>query len=408
MEYLLSNNIKLIYKKGLSNLTSVSIALEAGAAMETEKLGVAHATEHMIYKGTKKRSESDINYELSKIFGFQNAMTNFPYVIYYGTLLGEDLKEGLEIFADLLINPLFEEAGFKEEMDVIKEELKEWDEELDQYCEDKLFINSFKSRRIKYPIIGTMEDLNNISLVDIKDFYNNYYVPENTSIAIVTSLDFEEVKNIVEELFLSWKTLKNMIKKSEVKYEEPIKDKFIDIRSGSNTCRVEIVFPIHNLNENEIKALRIFNEFFGEGVNSILYDTLRTKNGLIYDVITKIALEKYIKLYKITFNTSSDNINKTLELINQSIENLDLFKEKLTNEDIINLVKSIKLKRLFREEQSIILAKELSTYSAMFNDYKIYEKELVDLEKVSKDLIFKVAKSVLKSPSIEIIKNNIR
>ncbi len=89
-EYVLKNNVKLIYKKTTSNLTSISISLDAGAGKEKDLLGVAHATEHMVYKGTTKRSESEINRDLSKIFGFQNAMTNYPYVIFYGTSLAED------------------------------------------------------------------------------------------------------------------------------------------------------------------------------------------------------------------------------------------------------------------------------------------------------------------------------
>lgn len=94
VEYILKNNIKLVYKKTTSSLTSISISLGAGAAMDGKKLGIAHATEHMVYKGTKNRSESEINRELSDIFGFQNAMTNYPYVIYYGTLLNDDFKAG--------------------------------------------------------------------------------------------------------------------------------------------------------------------------------------------------------------------------------------------------------------------------------------------------------------------------
>ena len=129
-------------------LTSVSIGLEAGASVEEGLLGLAHATEHMIFKGTKTRSEKTINEELSKIFGFSNAMTNFPYVIYYGTLLGEDLYKGLDIFSDILLNPSFPIEGFKEEMDSIKEELNEWDEELQQFCEDKLLIHSFNKNKM--------------------------------------------------------------------------------------------------------------------------------------------------------------------------------------------------------------------------------------------------------------------
>ena len=133
-EYILKNGLKLVYKSTDSMLSSISIALDAGAIRDTEgKFGIAHVTEHMIYKGTSNRSEVEINKEFSEIFGFQNAMTNYPYVIYYGTLLSEDLAKGIELYADLLINTTLGNDGFKEEMDVIKEELKEWDEEVEQF-----------------------------------------------------------------------------------------------------------------------------------------------------------------------------------------------------------------------------------------------------------------------------------
>ena len=113
------------------------------------------------------------------------------------------MKKGVELLSDIVINPSFNDEGFKEEMDVIKEELKEWDEELEQYCEDKLFFNSFNNRRIKYPIIGTEESLESITLNDIREFYSKYYFPENTSIVIISSVSFDKVKDIVCRIF--WK-----------------------------------------------------------------------------------------------------------------------------------------------------------------------------------------------------------
>jgi len=430
-EYVLSNNLKLVYKPSESGLTSICISLDAGAGVEKEKLGIAHATEHMIYKGTKNRSEEKINEDLSNIFGFNNAMTNYPYVIYYGTFLSEDLKEGVELFSDILINPDFKEDGFKEEMDVIKEELKEWDEELEQYCEDKLFFNSFKSRRIRYPIIGTEESLESITLNDIKEFYNRYYFPENTTIVIISSIEFDKVIHIVNKYFGKWEnnlkasvkeecnykielkddivineSIKNNLLDTNIEYEQPRLNLFRNKREGIKTCKVQIVCPIDELSEKEIKAFRIFNQYFGEGVNSILYDTLRTKNGLIYDVITKISNENYIKLYKITFGTSKEKLEKALRLFNECVENicnLNKLEESISDDTIKKLVKSYKLKRLFREEQSIILAKELATYDTMFGDYKIYMDEISDLNELSKNIIFKVGKKVLTNLTIQII-----
>ena len=400
-EYILKNNIKLVYKKTTSSLTSISISLDAGAIMDGEKLGVAHATEHMVYKGTKNRSESEINKDLSNVFGFQNAMTNYPYVIYYGTLLSEDFKEGLALFKDIIVNPTFKEDGFKEEMQVIIEELNEWDEDLEQYVEDKLFLNSFNYRRIKNPIIGTIKTLKEMTLEDIKDFYAKYYIPSNTSIAVISSLDFEDIKNIIEEEFSIWEDKK--VIKENIEYEAPKGGVFYDYREGVNTCKVEIIYPIHKLTPKEIKALIIFDEYFGKGVNSILYDTLRTKNGLIYDIITKISLESHIKLYKINFSTSKENLDYTLKLINECIDNIDNLKSILNEDDKYRLIKGIKLKRLFREEQNIILAKELSTYGTMFGDFNRYLDEIINLGDLELDFVIDIAKKVLKNPSTEII-----
>ena len=403
-EYILENGLKIIYKNTTSKLTSISISLDAGAARDGEYLGIAHATEHMIYKGTKKRSESEINKALSNTFGFQNAMTNYPYVIYYGTLLSEDFKEGIEIFSDIIINPTFEEDGFKEEMNVIIEELKEWDEELEQYCEDNLFLNAFNDRRIKYPIIGTLESLKSITLNQIKSFYKEFYYPGNISIAIVSSLNFEDVRNVIEDYFGNWNNPINK-KYEDIVYEDPKAETFINYRDGINTCKVQMIFPIHKLNIKELKALRIFNEYFGEGVNSVLYDKLRTENGLVYDVTTKIAYEKHIRLYKINFSTSKENLNKGLELVNKCIGDLPNIVSCLDENRIKQIIKTLKLKRLFREEQSIILAKELSTYSTMFNDYKVYTEEFDYLDEITSEFILDVVVNVLKNQSIGIISN---
>ncbi|PRR81047.1 M16 family metallopeptidase [Clostridium vincentii] len=396
-EFILDNGIKLIYSKGTSQLTSISIGLEAGAAQDGEILGLAHATEHMVYKGTKKRSEDQINEELSKLFGFHNAMTNYPYVIYYGTLLGEELDKGVEIFSDLLINAAFPFEGFKEEMDVIVEELKEWDEELDQYCEDKLLFNTFRYNRLKYPIIGDIESLKKIKIEDIENFYKTYYSPGNTSIAVVSSLSFEEVKQIIEKYFSDWK--KKNVQPAIEKDEVPLVGIYRNMSDNTNTCKLQIVFPINDLSEMEMKALRIFNEYFGEGINSVLFSSLRTKNGLVYDVLTKIRHEKHIRLYKINFSTSKDKVDKALEIVNEAISNIEILNE----EKIAQFIKSIKIKKLFKEEQSIQLAKELSTYSVMFQDFRIYDNMLVGMEKITGGDILKVARNVLKNPSIEII-----
>ncbi|MEW9923590.1 M16 family metallopeptidase [Clostridium butyricum] len=403
-EIILDNNLKLIYKHSESELTSICISLNAGAGIEVEKMGVAHAVEHMVYKGTKTKSESQINEQLSSIFGFQNAMTNYPYVIYYGTLLNEDLNSGVELFSDIILNPEFDEKGFKEEMEVIKEELDEWDEEIEQFCEDKLFYNIFNKRRIKNPIIGTKESLDNLTVTDLKRFYEENYFPENTSISVITSIDFNSVKEIIDKYFGMWKSkvISRNSYVNNIEYEKIDASKIqITKRQGIKNAKVQMIFPLDKLNFKELNAFRLFNQYFGEGVNSVLFDALRTKNSLVYDVITRISNENYIKMYKITFTTSKENVNKAVELVMNLIKEINL-KDELGIR-LESLIKSYKLKRLFREEQSIILAKELATYDTMFGDYNIYENELGKIDEITETDILNSAKKVLKNSAVQVV-----
>ena len=148
---------------------------------------------------------------------------------------------------------------------------------------------------------------------------------------------------------------------------------------------------------------RSFNEFFGEGMNSILFDTLRTKNGLVYDVITTISNEKHIGLYKIEFSTSKEKLDKSLTLVKEAFNNVEEYEKDLTKEKIEELYKSIKLKKLFKEEQSIRLANSMTTYAIMFKDTNIFVDMLEGIEKLTSKDIINAAKKVLKNPSIEII-----
>lgn len=402
-EYILDNGLKLIYKKSISELTSICISLDAGAARDGEKLGVAHATEHMVYKGTETRTEKQINEELSNVFGFQNAMTNYPYVVFYGTLLSEDLHKGLDLFSDILLAPVFTEEGFKEEIEVIKQELKEWDEELEQYTEEKLYYNCMENRRLKYPIIGTTESLNSMRIENVINFFNNYYCANNATVTIISNLEFEAVRDMVEENFENWRSEKSPNDKEENKNETIKSGIFIDKKEDIKSAKVQIIFPIDELNKLEIKALRVFNQYFGEGVNSILFDTLRTKHSLVYDVLTRVANEEYIKVYKITYSTAHENVNKSIEIIQELIKSVDEYRNILKKNDVEALIKSFRLKRLFADEQSVRLAMQIATYDTMFGDGLLYIDESEDLSKIPVSFIIDTAIKVFRKMTIQVI-----
>lgn len=407
MEYCtLKNGIKLIYEHRPSDVTSFCIGFNAGAVDEgnTFHFGTAHALEHMISKGTLHKTENEINTAFDDIFGFENAMTNFPYTIYYGSCLRENLNAALELYSDILLNPLFPGKGFKEEMDIICEELKEWQGDLYQNCEDTLFRNSFKNRRIKEIIIGSEKSIRSITLDEIKKFYKAFYRPDNCVISFSSSLDFELICNLVEKYFSDWKQNSTVFKRdSEIFYEKNIPGTYRNKLAGIEGTKIQYIFDISSLKEEEFKAFLLFNEAFGEGTSSFLFNEIRTKNAAAYEIGSHVKNEPGIKLFSINMGTSKEKVERSIYTINELIHKIKNDKSYFNNENILKMSKRIKIKRKLKLERSIQLCKELTTYELMYGNFKKLYDEIDGLEDISGELIYLVINKILNNPSIQII-----
>ncbi len=409
----LKNGLKVIYKYVPGNITSFCIGVDAGAIREKGfPLGTAHAVEHMVFKGTVNKNELEINQLCDELFGFQNAMTNYPYVVYYGSLLNEDFEKGLELFSDIVLKPTFPENGFKEEMDIIKQELNEWSEDLYQFCEDELLYNAFHQRRIKNLIIGTHESISKITLNELKEFYNKYYIPSNMVVTVVTGSSKDQAINIVEKCFNNSKVQENISDLKSIKvdtledkylYENNNSGIFVKLKEGIGGAKIQYAYPIHNLSLKELGCLKVFNNYFGEGTSSILYDTIRTQNGLAYEIESTIKEENGIKLFKISMGTSEENIKKSLGLIDSSVEKIKQDTGVFNDQLIKKIIRSIELKRALRSEKSVQLAKDLACNEIMYGSNDIIYKMPEILSEVTSEDISRVINKVLNFPTIQII-----
>jgi len=408
-EYILDNGLKLLYEYRAGKVTSLCIGFDAGALEEEEKfhLGTAHALEHLISKGSKNRSENQINSELESIFGFENAMTNYPYTIYYGTCLSEDLERAVELYSDLLLNPLFSTKGFKEEVNVILQEIKEWEDDMYRYCESILFRNSFKKRRIRELIVGNKGNIESITLDEIKSFYDNFYFPENCTICVCSPLDSNFIRDIINIYFGSWEShLKKCVHQKSL-YEDVRTGVFEEIVPSIAGAKIQYIFDIQNLNDNEFKALLLLNAAFGQGTDSILFNKIRTENALAYEVGSSIKNERGIKLLSISMGTSFENVKKAISITCDTIDKFKCLKGYFTRSKIKALSKSINLKREIKFERSIEFCKEVVTSELMQRGCKqgVY-LNTYSLDDVQEEDIIEVANKIMIKPSIQILTGN--
>ena len=387
------NGVRFLYKFKEGVHTSFCIGLEAGANREDMgNIGVAHALEHILYKGTKKYNEMQINKKLDNLFAMNNAMTNYPYVIFYGVSSKDDFKEGFDLYSDIVLEPSFTEDGFKEELSVIKEESREWSDDSEQYCEDLLLESTFKNERINRIIIGTEQYIENINIKKLKDFYNKFYVSENMTVSFVGSLSYEEAREVIYNRF--GRLVKRSVESMNFERKEFNSGIYKEFKLKTDSTKIQVAYDLSNLTLEEITLLRIFNMYFGEGVSSVLYDEIRTKRGLSYEVYSEVKWEKSIEIFKIAINTSNKHRNEVLKAISDIEDNLLAMLDKLKLSDVKHLVKRYKLKLSLDIERGILLANRSTIYDVMFNEPNYIQKELdfddnIDLDKF-KELILSV------------------
>ncbi len=401
----LPNKVSIIYRKSLGSLTSLAIGFEAGANQEKNfPLGTAHALEHMVYTGTKNLSEEGVNALSDEIFALTNAMTNYSYSIYYGTVRKVDLEKALELFSEILLRPLLLEEAWEKERKVILQELSEWSEDMDQHCEDMALKNSFSGRRLGELIIGTEESIKSITIKDLRRFYNSFYTPENCTITIVTDIEEEEAVSSISRYFGNFidkyeTSVKNIINTGE-DHKEINKGYYQQKVNGFNGAKIQYLFDIGRLTPKELYALKVYCEYMGGGTSSILYDSLRTKAAMAYDVKASVKGEKGVEVMIFQISTSKENILKVIEVIDKIIEN---HYNNGVDFDVYKLQKRLSLKSALETERSIVLAHRLCTHEVMFKDYGRIIKEINGDYNISLKDINILLKRILSKKSIQLI-----
>ena len=188
----------------VNNIPKVSIQLTYHVGSkdeESKQKGLAHLIEHMIFKGTKKLSESDINAITHKLSGYANAFTSYDMTAYIYEFPSQHWHEGFTLLSDCMRNCRFDEQMLNSELKAVIQELKMYRDDYVDTAIHELFFQMFHDHPYHYPIIGFKQDLWNLNRDALVDFYHQHYVPNNAVLTVVGDVDPEEVFKEAEKTF---------------------------------------------------------------------------------------------------------------------------------------------------------------------------------------------------------------
>lgn len=188
----------------VATLPKVSIELlyKVGSREEESgEKGLAHLIEHMIFKGTQRLSESDINVITHKLSGYTNAFTSHDATSYVFSFPAWNWKEGLVMLSDCMQNARFDEQMLNSELKAVIQELKMYNDRYAGILVDQMLSLMFHDHPYHYPIIGFKQDLWNLNRDTLYNFYKKHYVPNNAILVVVGAVDPEDVFKEAEKLF---------------------------------------------------------------------------------------------------------------------------------------------------------------------------------------------------------------
>ena len=275
---------------------SFGVWVAVGSRDETVRLGgVSHFLEHLLYKGTRRRSALDISAAVEAVGGETNAFTAKEYTCYYARVLDTDLPLAIDVVCDLVIDSVLSEADVETERGVILEEIAMHDDEPGDEVHDMFAEAIFGEHPLGRMISGTPSTIAPMSRRRILSFYHQHYVPPSIVVSAAGNLDHANVIKLVKQAFARSDRLAAHDRPAP---HRPISGKAsprprparVIVRDkDTEQAHVALGCPAIARDDERRFALGVLNNAVGGGMSSRLFQEIREKRGLAYAVYSYTA-----------------------------------------------------------------------------------------------------------------------
>ena len=400
---ILPNGLKVITIKKDTRLASINIGVNIGSLYEDEKeLGMSHFVEHMLFKGTKNRSNEQLNRELEFLGGDYNAYTDYISTVYSITCLDEEFEKGIELLSDMILNSSFDEKEMKKEKGVVLSEIKSDKDDIEDLSISRTHEYAFDKSALRNSIAGTEEHVKGFKRKQVYDFYKKYYTPDNCVIVTVSAFSHEQMQKIITDLFGKWEGKSH--KKAKIIKEENKNIVKTTYKSQIEQGTVTYLYAFKEVCEKDKLPLKILSYKLAESSNSILFRELREERGLAYDVYSQLDLDENVNTMNIFTSVREESIDEVIEVIDKAI--LDIKNKDINfDEDMLCMMKKThKTGVVSTLEDCSSLCSYVLVQSLAGKDITEFINSMEELETLTGEDIYRVCNKYLNKPTIHILK----
>ena len=319
----LSNGIKVITERMASSLSSsVGVWVRTGSRDEPERLGgISHFIEHMLFKGTGKRTPLDIAREIESVGGALNAFTGREQTCFYAKVLCGDLPLAIDLLSDIVINSRFDAKELDRERLVIMQEIKMVDDTPDDLVHDLFFDRFWSANAVGRPILGDLGSVGGFKRDDVVGYYEERYRPGSIIITAAGGVNHSEVVQLLEKKFVKSRFGKKKSRaveggKVSVKEEAPVSTPSTTVLKR-DLEQVHLCLGVPSFAQCDPKRYSVYllSTILGGGMSSRLFQEVREKRGLAYSVYSYLTLLRDAGSLVVYAGTSKKDFGKVVRLV---------------------------------------------------------------------------------------------
>jgi predicted Zn-dependent peptidase len=340
----LANGLVVIAEARDRRPLSLGLWLRVGSRDEPEeRSGSAHFLEHLLFKGTKKRSAFQIAEEIDSLGGVVNGATHEEYTLFYINVLSEHAEKALDILADLVQNPLLRAEDIEREKGVVLEEIRMVEDNPQEKIFDLFIEQSWRDGHpLTRPVVGRAETVKRLSRAGVLEQFA-LYAPENMILVGVGGVEFARLMELAEE------KLGNSAQRAVPPERRPPQVRRHFYLEDRSSQQAHLCLGAEGLARGDGRryALEIMNAILGGGMSSRLFKRIREELGLAYAVFSAPNYYLDSGLFMIYIGTEPRNAPQTVEITLEEVERLrrepvseerlQLAKEKLNGNLILGL-----------------------------------------------------------------------
>ncbi|MGA8220642.1 MAG: pitrilysin family protein [Candidatus Acidiferrales bacterium] len=358
---------------------SVGVWLRTGSRREPAELnGISHFIEHMLFKGTTRRSAEDIAREVDRVGGMLDAFTSKEMVCFNTRVLDEHLPKAFDVVADMVLEPKFAEEEIDREKSVILEEIRMVQDNPEDLVHE-LFTQNFWTRNaLGKPILGTPETVSAFTRETLQKWFRTCYAPNNMVITAAGHLTHAQLVELVTERF-------SKLAPSENGASGPAPQSVPHItqltKHELEQVHICLGVPALPMTDQRRFAVSVLNNVLGGGMSSRLFQNIRERQGLAYNIFSELSSYRDTGLLAVYAGTSLETAEKVVRSVLDEFRRLK--DEPLNEEELRRAKDHLKGATLLALEGSGQRMSSLARYHIYFDRYFSPAELIAMLESVT-------------------------